>query len=68
MVYIRHLRKKLAELDSSEEFIETVWGVGYRIATNPAAELDDTADAHGAVGCNSSESGASQGTAALSAE
>ncbi len=36
MVYIRHLRKKLAELDSSEEFIETVWGVGYRIAKNPA--------------------------------
>lgn len=31
MVYIRRLRKKLAEVDSSEEFIETVWGVGYRI-------------------------------------
>ncbi len=31
MVYMRHLRKKLAELSPSEEFIETVWGVGYRI-------------------------------------
>ena len=31
MVYIRRLRKKLNEVDSSEEFIETVWGVGYRI-------------------------------------
>ena len=31
MVYIRRLRKKLAEDDSSEELIETVWGVGYRI-------------------------------------
>lgn len=32
MVYIRRLRKKLAEVDSSEEYIETVWGIGYRIA------------------------------------
>lgn len=31
MVYIRRLRKKLNEVDSSEEFIETVWGVGYRV-------------------------------------
>lgn len=31
MVYIRRLRKKLAEVDSSEELIVTVWGVGYRI-------------------------------------
>lgn len=33
MVYIRRLRKKLAEIDASEEFIETVWGVGYRVAS-----------------------------------
>ena len=46
MVYIRHLRKKLAELDSSEEFIETVWGVGYRIAKSPAGFSGD-ADASG---------------------
>lgn len=32
MVHIRHLRQKLAEIDSSEQFIETAWGVGYRIA------------------------------------
>lgn len=31
MVHIRHLRKKLADIDSSQGFIETVWGVGYRI-------------------------------------
>ncbi len=31
MVHIRHLRQKLAALDSSRQFIETAWGVGYRI-------------------------------------
>lgn len=31
MVHIRHLRKKLAAVDSSQEFVETVWGVGYRL-------------------------------------
>lgn len=31
MVHIRHLRHKLSQIDSSVEFIETVWGVGYRI-------------------------------------
>lgn len=31
MVHIRHLRKKLAEIDSSTEFIKTVWGVGYQL-------------------------------------
>ncbi len=32
MVHIRHLRKKLAEVDASTIYIETVWGMGYRIA------------------------------------
>lgn len=32
MVHIRHLRKKLAEVDSATVFIETAWGVGYYIA------------------------------------
>ncbi len=32
MVHIRHLRKKLAEVDSATAFIETAWGVGYYIA------------------------------------
>lgn len=32
MVHIRHLRSKLAALDSEQVFIETVWGVGYKIA------------------------------------
>lgn len=31
MVHIRRLRKKLAEIDSSQTFIETVFGVGYKI-------------------------------------
>ena len=31
MVHIRHLRAKLATIDSSEELIETAWGVGYRV-------------------------------------
>ena len=32
MVHIRHLRTKLAAVDSDQVFIETVWGVGYKIA------------------------------------
>lgn len=35
MVHIRHLRSKLAALDSEQVFIETVWGVGYKIAPWP---------------------------------
>lgn len=31
MVHIRHLRKKIAQIDSSQEYIETVWGVGYKL-------------------------------------
>lgn len=31
MVHIRHLRKKLSDIDSSREFVETVWGVGYKL-------------------------------------
>ncbi len=31
MVHIRHLRKKIAAVDSSQEYIETVWGVGYKL-------------------------------------
>lgn len=32
MVHIRHLRTKLSKIDSEQVFIETVWGVGYKIA------------------------------------
>lgn len=32
MVHVRRLRKKLAEIDSSSEYVVTVWGVGYRMA------------------------------------
>ena len=31
MVHIRHLRAKLAAVDSSQDYIVTRWGVGYRI-------------------------------------
>lgn len=34
MVYIRRLRKRLSEIDASQEFIQTVWGVGYRVAVD----------------------------------
>lgn len=34
MVHIRHLRCKLAEIDSSTQFISNAWGVGYMIATS----------------------------------
>ena len=33
MVHIRHLREKLAAVDSSKDFIVNVWGVGYKIPT-----------------------------------
>lgn len=31
MVHIRHLRQKCAKVDGSQPFIDTVWGVGYRL-------------------------------------
>ena len=37
MVHIRRLRKKLSEIDSSQAFIETVFGVGYRIDDDSGA-------------------------------
>ncbi len=36
MVHIRHVREKLAAIDSSKELVETVWGVGYRISAEGA--------------------------------
>ena len=32
MVYIRHVRRKLAQIEPDRVFIDTVWGVGYRMA------------------------------------
>ncbi len=34
MVHIRHLREKLAAIDSSKDFVINVWGVGYKIPTS----------------------------------
>lgn len=36
MVHIRRLRKKLADIDASTTFIETAWGVGYKLRGAPA--------------------------------
>lgn len=41
MVHIRHLRKKLADIDSSNSFIETAWGVGYYIAREARGTAED---------------------------
>ena len=38
MVHIRHLRAKLADIDSSRSFIHTVWGVGYRLDKGVGAQ------------------------------
>ena len=38
MVHIRHLRKKLAAIDSSTQFIETAWGVGYRLKASHGSD------------------------------
>ena len=41
MVHIRRIRKKLSQVDSSREFIKTVFGVGYRL------EVDRGESRHG---------------------
>lgn len=38
MVHIRRIRKKMADIDSSKEFIETIFGVGYKLAINDCAK------------------------------
>lgn len=38
MVHIRRLRKKLAAIDSSTAFIETAWGVGYKLRQGYGAD------------------------------
>ena len=43
MVHIRRLRKKLAAIDGSTTFIETAWGVGYKLRGGPG-----TCGGHGA--------------------
>lgn len=46
LVHVRRLRKKLAEVDASQAFIETVWGVGYKIVPRPD-ELAGQSDRRG---------------------
>ena len=42
MVHVRRLRKKLAEIDSSVSFIETAWGVGYKMARLVPGSVEGT--------------------------
>lgn len=32
MVHIRRLRSKLERVDASRGYVQTVWGVGYRVS------------------------------------
>lgn len=50
MVYIRHLRKKLGAIDSSHSFIDTVWGVGYRMPVRGGRAVQAEATALDAAG------------------
>lgn len=45
MVYIRRLRRKLQEAGGDRAYIDTVWGVGYRIHTTRRQEGSDGKDA-----------------------
>lgn len=65
MVHIRHLRAKLAEIDQSKTFIETAWGVGYKVESLPtAASEGGTSTSTGTVNADAANaSAASTGTA-----
>jgi len=39
MVHIRRLRKKLADIDASTAFVDTAWGVGYKLRGGPGADV-----------------------------
>lgn len=60
MVHMRRIRKKLAEIDGSECFVETAWGVGYKImpGASGASGLGLTAFGLGASGSGASGSAA----------
>lgn len=51
MVHIRRLRRKLAELDGSQTFIQTVWGVGYKIPPERSREAHPAASSGGNAPC-----------------
>ena len=40
MVHIRRIRKKLSQIDSSQEFIKTVFGVGYKLEVERGESRD----------------------------
>lgn len=61
MVHIRHLRQKLAAVDSSSELIQTVWGVGYRVpAGSGRAGADAGHPAEGAPAAAGPSAGAAR--------
>ena len=60
-VHIRHLRQKLAAVDSSSELIQTVWGVGYRVpAGSGRAGADAGHPAEGAPAAAGPSAGAAR--------
>lgn len=56
MVHIRRIRKKLSQVDSSREFIKTVFGVGYRLEVDRGEPswLDSRRSKHAPCGRGSS--------------
>lgn len=49
MVHIRHVRKKLAAVDSSAALIETAWGVGYKLVAGGGASAGAGARSSGSL-------------------
>lgn len=47
MVHIRRIRKKMAAIDSSQDFIETVFGVGYKLTVLDRNEALSRSQDHG---------------------
>lgn len=49
MVHIRRIRKKMTEIDSSKEFIETIFGVGYKLSVTDSDNVQERETRRGEV-------------------
>lgn len=49
MVHIRRIRKKMADVDRSHEFIETIFGVGYKLAISDGGDPEGDGQDDGAA-------------------
>lgn len=67
MVHIRRLRKKLADIDASTTFIETAWGVGYKLRGAPGDTGHGRLKANRPASCAGACSAASFATCCCSA-